>query len=79
MSDSKSDQCNTWRHVAAVYKGPNEGEGITVYHDGVNTGNDTTRDPQHTFKQPRIVKIGRWSDDPGRPFYGPAHLDELIF
>ena len=33
---------NTWIHVGIVYRGPNEGEGITIYHDGVYKGSDTT-------------------------------------
>ena len=33
---------DTWLHIAMVYKGPNEGEGITVYLDGVSKGNIKT-------------------------------------
>ena len=61
-----------------VYRGPNEGQGITVYHNGEDKGNDTTKWPW-SYTGTGAVKIGRWFDEPGPPYYGSAHVDELIF
>ena len=65
--------------MAVVYRGPHQGEGITVYHDGVNKGNGETRDSFSPATPSGIVKIGRRFDEPGSPLYGSAHVDELIF
>ena len=70
---------HTWLHVAIVYRGPNEGEGITVYHDGINKGSNTTRDSRITVTPSGIVKIGRRFDEPGNAVYGSSHVDELLF
>ena len=32
-----------WFHVVINYIGPNEGEGIRIYHDGVQVSNKTTK------------------------------------
>ena len=61
------------------YRGPNNGEGITVYHDGVNIGSDTTKDSDSRARPSGVVKIGRLYDEPGAPVYGSAHVDELLF
>ena len=74
-----SASTDTWIHVAMVYRGPNKGEGFTIYHDGVVKGSDTTRVSWSSATPSGIVKIGRWLDEPGDPFYGSAHVDELIF
>ena len=70
---------NTWMHVAIVYKGPNDDEGITVYHDGINKGSDTAKHSYSPANATGIVKIGRRFDEPGSAQYGPVYLDELLF
>ena len=69
---------NTWLHVAIVYRGPNDGEGLTVYHDGVYMGNDTTK-WSYNCTGTGTVKIGRRYDEPGYAYYGSAYVDELLF
>ena len=32
-----------WLHLAGVYYGPNEGEGIALYLNGIQVANDTAR------------------------------------
>ena len=73
-----SASTDTWLHVAIVYRGPNESEGITVYHDGVDKGNHTTK-RLWSFTGTGTVKIGRHCDKSGPQHYGSAHVDELIF
>ena len=62
-----------------VYRGPNNGEGIIVYHDGVNKGNDTTRRPFSTSTPMGIVKIGRRFDEPSSAYHASVHINELLF
>ena len=38
---------NTWIHVAMIYKGPTDGQGISIYKDGLHVGDD---DQQHTYQ-----------------------------
>ena len=66
-------------HVAMIYRGPNDGEGIIVYHDGVDMGNDTTKTSYSYIPPSGVIKIGRLFDEPGTPRYGSAHVDELLF
>ena len=73
-----SASTDTWLHVAIVYRGPNEGEGFTVYHDGVDKGNHTTKSSGN-YTGIGAVKIGRLYDEPGSAYYGSAHVDELLF
>ena len=70
---------NTWFHITMIYRGPNEGEGFTVYHDGVNNGNDTTKGSYTRNPPSGKVKIGRIFDEPGTTYYGSACVDELLF
>ena len=62
-----------------VYRGSYDGEGITIYHDGVNKGNDTTWESQSPVTPSSIVKIGRLFDEPRTADYGTANVDELVF
>ena len=32
-----------WFHIVINYLGPNEGEGIRIYNNGIEVGNDTTK------------------------------------
>ena len=67
-----------WTHIVLNYIGPNDGQGISIYLDGVLPGSDDTksldRDPQG---EGRIV-VGRefmHFDDK----YASVTLDELLF
>ena len=77
--DLISATTNTWMHFAIVYRGPNKGEGFTVYHDGINKGSDTSKNPYSFVMLSGVVKIGRWCDEPGDLQYGSVYLDELLF
>ena len=65
-----------WFHVALVYHGPNDGEGITVYHDGTQVEHDDTRYNRSYTTGPGSMVIGRKytnRDD----YYTSVVVDEL--
>ena len=74
-----SASTDTWLHVAIVYRGPNESEGFTVYHDGVDMGRSVTTKTSYNYTGTSTVKIGRLHDEPGSALYGSAYVDELLF
>ena len=73
------DRPTGWFHLAMVFHGPNEGEGITVYHDGVQVASDTTKWP-YSFPPYRpgdgTFVIGRFYTDRGED-YSSVEVDEL--
>ena len=56
---------DTWVLVTLIYKGPNEGDGIIIYHDATNKGNKTTMSSSSPGTAPGIIKIGKMFDEPG--------------
>ena len=66
-----------WIHVALVYSGPNDGQGIRVYHNGAHQRDDTAKYPQATGTPPGILKIGKRYDHLGNAQYGRVTVDEL--
>ena len=62
-----------------VYRGPNIGEGIPVYHDGVFKGNMSQKVPGNKGTPSGIVKIGTSLDPPGTADFTSVYLDELLF
>ena len=76
---STSFTTDTWVHVTTIYRGPNDGEGMKVYHDGADIGSTTQKFPRQTDTPSGIVKVGRWFDPPGAGGYGSLYLDELLF
>ena len=62
---------DTWLHVALVYKGPAEG-------DGLPAGDDTTRDPVTTVPADGRLKISKLFEE-GNGHNSPATIDELLF
>ena len=60
-----------------VYRGP--GDGITVYHDGVEVARDAFPSTFNPVTSSGIIKISRRFDPPGDALYGSVYLDELLF
>ena len=67
-----------WTYIVLNYIGPNNGQGIRIYNDGIQTGSDDTKSGgAHPPGEGRIL-VGRpflHSDE----FYASFTLDELIF
>ena len=72
-----SAEKETWMHVVLVYKGPENGQGISVYHDGELRGNCTQRNAFSTEVVPSgALKIGKWHE--GTTVYAKLFMDELL-
>ena len=65
--------------MAIVYRGPSNGQGITVYHDGVKMGSGIIRIESNQDNPSGIVKIGRQFDEQVGGPNGSVYLDELLF
>ena len=72
-----------WFHVVINYFGPNEGEGITVYHNGQEIGSDTTRFPLPDTNTPGEGRMALGRDPIGDEdfygFYGSVEVEDLRF
>ena len=67
-----------WFHLALVFHGPEEGQGITVYTNGTPAAAPSLRGTNHTRNSSGIVVIGRLRTDQG-PNYATLMADELTF
>ena len=67
-----------WTHVVLNYMGPNNGQGIRIYHNGVQIGNDTTKSGGTRSAGDSKVVIGRWQTNRDQ-WYGSVDVDELLF
>ena len=67
-----------WTHIVLNYIGPNDGQGIRVYYDGVQVDSATTTEATpHSTADGRIV-VGRWYTDFEGDYSG-VQVDELLF
>ena len=67
-----------WMHIALNYVGPDDGQGIRIYQDGVQIGSDDTKSSATlTFGDGRVV-VGRMYTD-GDEGYAGVDVDELLF
>ena len=67
-----------WIHIVGNYIGPQDGQGIRIYYDGIETGSDTTKDgDSEQVGEGRIV-IGRLATDEDAD-YASVEVDELMF
>ena len=70
-----------WTHVVLNLIGPNDGQGIQVYLDGVHTGTDTVKSPVtgYTLKlgDGKVVMGRRYTGDDRD--YASVEIDELVF
>ena len=67
-----------WTHITLNYIGPNNGQGIQIYHNGVQIGNDATKSGGTLSSGDGRVAVGRWrafDDD----WYGRVDVDEVLF
>ena len=61
-----------------MFHGPNDGEGISIYHDGVNIKTDASKAMNNYTDGSGTVIIGkRYVDKDDR--YGSVMVDELTF
>ena len=69
----------TWIHVALVYKGPENEQGISVYHNGELQGNDKWAHNAYNQAAPSVVlKIGKLFEKTTEAGYGKLIMDELF-
>ena len=72
-----------WFHVVLNYFGPDDGEGIKVYHNGEEVGSDTTRFPLPETNTPGEGRMALGRDPIGDEefygFYGSVEVEDLRF
>ena len=73
-----SEPPSGWYHMVLVFHGPSEGQGISVYHDGVLVKNDPTKIVTNYSENSGIVIIGKLQTDSNEDF-GSIMVDELMF
>ena len=67
-----------WYHLALVYHGPNDGQGISIYHDGNLIKNDASKALRDREESRGTVVIGKLYTDTDQ-HYGSVMVDELTF
>ena len=67
-----------WTHIVLNYIGPNNGQGIEIYHNGVQIRNDATKSGATRSSGDCKVVIGRLYADTD-DWYGSVDVDELLF
>lgn len=60
------------------YIGPNDGQGIRVYYDGVQVDSATTTYAASQSTTDGMIVVGRWYTDFDREYSG-VQVNELIF
>ena len=68
---------NHWLHAVLNYIGPNDHQGINVYHNGGHIGNSTKNFGQHGRSNGRIF-IGKLAYEIN-DHYASVEVDELLF
>ena len=65
-----------WVHSVTNFYGPNNGQGIRIYHNGQLIGYDSTRTTPNPSKSPvnGKIAIGNFDDR-----YASVQVDELFF
>ena len=67
-----------WTHVALNYIGPDNGQGIRIYHDGVQTGSDNITSEETFLAGEDWVVVGRFYTKRNQE-YATVDVDELLF
>ena len=67
-----------WTPVVINYIGPEDGQGIRIYYDGVQRGSDTSMALYSRNTGEGLIVFGRRHTD-SDDNYGSVQLDELIF
>ena len=63
-------------HVVLNYIGPNNGQGIRIYHDGLQVGSDDTKTDVTFSPGDGCVCVGTYDDV---SVYASVDVDELLF
>ena len=67
-----------WFHLAMIFHGPNDGQGMSIYHDGSLFRHDSSKMSRNFTESSGNVIIGkRYADRDGD--YGSVMVDELTF
>ena len=70
---------SAWIHVVLVYRGPENGQGISIYHNGELQGNDASRSNASNQAAPSgVLKIGKLFENPTSARYAKLIMDELL-
>ena len=67
-----------WTHILLNYIGPNDGEGMWIYYNGMVVGRHTTKGGGPYPAGDGSIVVGRCYTDQDR-YYATAQVDELIF
>ena len=67
-----------WTHIVLNYLGPNNGQGIRIYHNGTEVASDTTKASHGFSAGDGRIAVGRYRTN-RNDHYGNAQVDELIF
>ena len=68
-----------WLHLAGVYYGSSEGEGITLYLNGIQVANDTTRaTASSVIPESGKLVVGRKRSEIN-DIYASVEVDEILF
>ena len=66
-----------WYHLTLVFHGPDQGQGLSVYHDGILIMNDVTKQSNNFVENLGTVVIGTARTDLAG--FGSVTIDELTF
>ena len=74
-----TDTPSGWTHIILVYIGPEDAQGIRIYHNGLQTGGSTGKNSRSNSPggNSRVV-VGRLIVDLDN-FYPGLEMDELLF
>ena len=67
-----------WFHFVVNYIGPNDGDGIRIFYDGVEVASDSTRHPYSLPAGDGRIVVGRFHTGVNDN-YGNGQIDELLF
>ena len=67
-----------WFHIVLNYIGPNDGEGIRIYYNGVKVASDTTKGARSRSAGDGRIVVGRGLTNKDKD-YASVQVDELLF
>ena len=67
-----------WTHFVPNYVGPNNGDGIRIFYDGVEVGSDTTKGTNSFPTGDGRIAVGRRFTNEDRN-YPSVQVDDLVF
>ena len=73
-----SSPLSDWTHVVMNYIGPEDGQGIRIYVDGIETGSDVTKIGYLSQPGEGRIVVGRLHTDQNEN-YASVEVDELMF